>query len=217
MAIIIKDNKGISRKYFSLFKQWSKKYPWLRKNYTSHDLVWESYSKQRIYLINVLNKIIKRYSAVIIKNISNETNQKVKTIFVYPFAYDINSLFGSKVLIGFACEKKYLQESRILKTLVHECVHSSVGNKLPDVKYAKDCGEIAAVLLTNAVIKQINKSFSKNYHMQRFHPQLIKQLKGHKKELYKIIRYQKDYSSKIKALSKFLAKKGFKPYFSRFK
>ncbi len=185
-----------------------------------HNQEWRKYYKDLKEGEKNLKELIDKYGNFIIKTIPTITKNKWRFLEIWfiPVIYRGGTIFANKVLVG--CNKR--PKEKILSLLIHELFHvneppkEKVKRFTRDFKMPRDSREIATVLMTNKLIEKLNKKFKVNIPLQGFHDYFRKMIAKFKPELRKLAESKKSYIPLIKAVDDFLAKKGYRGYYSRY-
>lgn len=179
---------------------------------------WQRHQKKLRTIAKILREIVQEYGNFIAKTIPSLTRKKWRysEVWLIPSLYSGGTVVDNKIFIGYG---KNLRE-RCICLLTHELIHVNEPVAEEDfrkkLKLPMDSREIATVLLTNKIIERLNKKFKLNIPPQGFHTYYEKLIKKYEPGLRKLAKTKKSYIPLIKAVDEFLAKKGYKGYYSKY-
>ncbi len=114
-----------------------------------------------------IQKIYDKYKKFIWKEIPNQTkiNWKIKEIKFKEDNKEYWSAFKDTIFIG----NYYKSQSKIIASIIHESIHLNTLNKqIIGSKENFFAREIATCILTNLIVRKLNKRFNKRFKKNRF-------------------------------------------------
>lgn len=195
----MKDLKYWSEKVFSIIKELE----------TLHDRKWNEYNKEIEIFTNTHNRLIDKYGDFILKIIPKITKipWRYIEIWIIPSIYYGATTEDNKIFRGVIGKslKKLKDVEGCIPGLVHELIHVneqsaylSRFNKEQLIKYVLDeyskfkypnaTREITTIILTNAVIDELNKNFGLKIKKQKSHPHYKNLIKKIKKDLDRLLK-----------------------------
>jgi len=118
-----------------------------------------------------VNEIYKEYKKFVWREIPNQTkiNWKIKELKFGVWEKDYWAAKNNKIFVG----NYYKSPSKILTSIIHEAIHLNTINKktilmLSGSKEKAQAREIATCILTNIIIRNLNKRLNKRHKENRF-------------------------------------------------
>lgn len=192
-----------------------------------HDEEWINYKNRIEILVNTMNGLIKEYGNFILRTIPKKTKipWKYDEVWIIPAIYYGSTTEDNKIFMGV---HRSLTELRNIQKrvggLIHELIHVNeqpkylstfsqekllkyVIEERAKFRFPNASRELATMVITNSIIKEVEKKFKRKLEKQTSHPRyknLIKVLKNNLIEL----EGKKGFNSIRKAIDCLIYKEG---------
>lgn len=192
-----------------------------------HDEEWANYRNKVDVLVKTMNNLVKEYGNFILKTIQEKTMipWKYNKIWIIPSMYYGSTTEDNKIFIGVHIPPRHLKNvQKRVSRLIHELTHANeqpkylsrfsqeevleyVIDEYTQLRYPNASRELATMVITNSVIKEVEKKFKIKLEKQKSHPHYKDLIKALKKDLTEL-EENKGFNSIRKAIDNLIYERG---------